>query len=57
MEAKNDISTVPAETKALAETKEAYIAPVIEIVEVCVERGFQQSPQKLGSPNRSRPSW
>ena len=55
MEAKNGIFAKPAETKALLKTEEAYVAPVIEIVEVCVERGFQQSLQK--SPYRDRPSW
>ena len=36
---------------SLAEKREVYEAPVIEMVEVRVEKGFQQS---LSSPSSSR---
>jgi len=39
-------------TASKPETKEAYEAPVIEIVEVLVERGFQATSESLsGNPN------
>ena len=55
METKNGISPVLPET-ALHVSKETYEAPVIEIIEVQVERGFQDSLGG-GPPNRDRPSW
>ena len=45
-------------TPKLQETKEVYEAPVIETVEVKVERGFQTSPKPLrNAPDRGKPTW
>ena len=53
MELKNVVTPV------FPETKEDYEAPVIETVEVRVERGFQESPGGLSrNPNNNeRPTY
>ena len=50
MELKNVI------TPKLQEAKEAYEAPVIETVEVRIEKGFGDSALK-NAPNRDKPTW
>jgi len=50
MEKENKI--VPA---GLAETKPVYEVPVLEIVEVTVERGFQSSPDSAPASPSSEP--
>ena len=44
-------------TAYLPETKEAYQAPHIEIVEVEVEKGVQMSPTEPDSGRDEDPSW
>ena len=46
-------------TRVQPETKEAYEAPVVEIVEVNVEQGFKDSDRSdsLGDDSRKRSTW